>query len=488
VFRGLTDEGLADWDALASSGLLKRLVDAGELVATERADGDPLDALRAIDPQGEWVGALRHERVPFVSYPYEWTFSMLRDAALLQLAITRQALAAGLALKDATHYNVQWRGARPVFIDVGSYERARAGEPWLGYRQFCMLFLYPLLLEAYRGIPFQPWLRGSLEGVHPSQARSLLRGRDTFRGGVLKHVALHAKLERSHADGEKDVRRELKEAGFDKQLVEANLKALEKLVRGLETPEAKTEWSDYGTTCSYSDEDTRAKEDFVRTASGRCRRSLVWDLGANDGRYSRIAADVADYTVALDADQGVVLGAVVDDRQLQVGVVASLVAAAAGAEQLGLADREVADLGLGARLVAHLRLRLRHLPSAARAQHNGGQEQHAHRGGAQRAVHSRRPPHRFGPVTAGSVTRVQAEPNGPSGRSARRERRSSARPPSGGIRFGRRARLPIKEGAGRSGWKEGACAQDCPSTTSSRRRRPVRPGRSRSSTATCRRR
>ena len=150
VFRGLTAEGLADWDAFTSNGLQERLVDAGEVVATERRDGDALEALRALDPQGEWVAVLRHERMPFVSYPYEWTFSMLKDAALLQLAITRQAFAAGLGLKDATPYNVQWRGARPVFIDVGSFERAREGEPWLGYRQFCMLFLYPLLLEAYR--------------------------------------------------------------------------------------------------------------------------------------------------------------------------------------------------------------------------------------------------------------------------------------------------------------------------------------------------
>ena len=123
---------------------------------------------------------------------------MLMDAALLQLRVTREALAADLTLKDATPYNVQWRGAQPVFIDVGSFERARPGEPWLGYRQFCMLFLYPLLLEAYRGIPFQPWLRGSLEGIHPARPGRCSAGGTRF-GGVLKHVALHAKLERSHA-------------------------------------------------------------------------------------------------------------------------------------------------------------------------------------------------------------------------------------------------------------------------------------------------
>jgi hypothetical protein len=123
---------------------------------------------------------------------------------------------------------------------------------------------------------------------------------------VLRHVALHAKLEHSHAVGTTDVKRELREAGFDKRLVQANLKNLEKLVSGLEPAGGPTEWSDYGVTCSYSDEDTRAKEDFVRAVVLLRPRSLIWDLGCNDGRYSRIAAGGAKYTIALDADRGVV--------------------------------------------------------------------------------------------------------------------------------------------------------------------------------------
>jgi hypothetical protein len=288
---------------------------------------------------------------------------MLRDAALLQLRVTRDALGAGLALKDATPYNVQWRGAKPVFIDVGSFERARAGEPWLGYRQFCMLFLYPLLLESYKGIPFQPWLRGSLEGIHPAEARALLRGRDTLRGGVLKHVALHAKLERSHADGAKDVRKELREAGFQKELIEANLKSLEKLVSGLTAPAGATEWSDYGTTCSYSDNDTQAKEHFVRRAVHRRPRMLVWDLGCNDGRYSRIAAEGSTYTIALDADAGVVERLYLALKDVGSSTILPLLGDVAdpspglgwrGRERLPLDERGGPDLVLALALVHHL--------------------------------------------------------------------------------------------------------------------------------------
>ena len=123
---------------------------------------------------------------------------MLRDAALLQLELLLAALDEGLILKDATPYNVQWRGAKPVFVDVGSFERLREGEPWAGYRQFCMLFLYPLLLQAYRGFEPQPLLRGRLDGITPEQCRRLLSRRDLLRRGVLTHVHLHAKLERRY--------------------------------------------------------------------------------------------------------------------------------------------------------------------------------------------------------------------------------------------------------------------------------------------------
>jgi hypothetical protein len=363
IVRGLTAEGLADWEAFVASGLLARLAEAGEIVETTAAERSVLDCLRSVDPDGAWVAALRHERLPVVSYPYEWTFSMLKDAALLQLRVTKEALAADIALKDATPYNVQWHGTRPVFIDVGSFARAREGQPWLGYRQFCMLFLYPLLLEAYKGIPFQPWLRGSLEGIHPSEARALLRGRDTLRSGVLRHVALHAKLERNRADDAKDVQRELREAGFDKRLVEANLKGLEKLVTSLDPPSGPTEWSDYGATCSYSDEDTGAKEAFVRQAVLRRPRSLVWDLGANDGRYSRIAAEGSAYTIALDADRGVVdrlYRALRDESAMAILPLVGDVADPSpglgwrGGERLTLPERGRPDLILALALVHHL--------------------------------------------------------------------------------------------------------------------------------------
>ena len=200
-------------------------------------------------------------------------------------------------MKDASPYNVQWRGAEPVFVDVGSFERLREGEPWAGYRQFCALYLYPLLLQAYKDMPFQPWLRGRLDGIEPAEARALVSARDLLRRGVLAHVVLHSRLERRNAD--RPVRDELRRAGFKRELVVANVRRLEKLVARLDWRPRTSMWSSYGATTSYDDAEAERKEAFVRHAPGG---RLVWDLGSNDGRFARIAAERADYVLALDGD------------------------------------------------------------------------------------------------------------------------------------------------------------------------------------------
>jgi hypothetical protein len=297
ILRALSEDGLADWNALSGSKLFEDAVAERKLVATSRVGEASISGAAAV---------LEHERVPFVSYPYEWTFAMLRDAALLQLELLRRALVEDLTLKDSSSYNVQWRGVQPVFIDVGSFERLREGEPWAGYRQFCMLYLNPLLLQAYKGMDFRPWLRGSLAGIAPVEARRLLSFRDLFRRGVLTNVALHARLERKHSASERDVKTELRRAGFRKELIVANVRRLEKLVRRLEWKSGTTEWSGYEATTSYDEADAARKEAFVREVVHSREWGLVWDIGCNEGRHSRIAAENARYVVALDGDSGVV--------------------------------------------------------------------------------------------------------------------------------------------------------------------------------------
>jgi SAM-dependent methyltransferase len=303
VLRLLTEQGLADWRTLSASAAFDELVGDGSLVGTREADDvqNLPDALH-----GGVAAVLEHDVIPFVSYPYEWTFGMLRDAALLQLRILRLALEERMILKDSSPYNVQWRGTKPVFIDVGSFEQLRDGEPWAGYRQFCMLFLYPLLLQAWKDVPFQPWLRGNLSGISPQECRNLLSARDLLRRGVFTHVVLHGRLERRYEERDIDLKRELKSAGFNHTLILANVKRLEKLIGRLDWQPEHSAWSEYGPETSYSREDAERKASFVAQAVADERPGLVWDLGCNDGRHARIAAEHANYVVAMDADSVVV--------------------------------------------------------------------------------------------------------------------------------------------------------------------------------------
>jgi len=168
IHRSLSADGLADFRALLASGLL----DGDRIISTELL---PVTATggKAMLPT-DVAGVVRHARAPFVSYAYEWTFSMLRDAALLQLDLMLAALEHDLILKDASPYNVQFDGAATVFIDIGPFERLREEEPWVGHHQFCMLYLFPLPRAPVRrrctrasGLPFDPVDR---RGSSPARA------------------------------------------------------------------------------------------------------------------------------------------------------------------------------------------------------------------------------------------------------------------------------------------------------------------------------
>jgi hypothetical protein len=298
VLRGLSTEATEAYRVFEASGLLRSLTGSGKVVATWELVAGAVP--KELQNEG-WAMVLEHQPVPFVSYPYEWTFGMLKDAALLQLELLREALAHDLILKDATPYNIQFVGSEPVFIDLPSFVPYRRGETWIGYRQFCELFLNPLLLHAYRGLPFQQWLRGRLEGITPQACLDLMSRSDLLRGGVLAHVWLHAKAEGRLAPT-RNVTAGVAAAGFDKALILNNVCKLEKLVRRLRPRQGRSVWVGYREDNSYTEADQVAKEAIVRDLLTGIRPGLVWDLGANTGEFSRLAAGHAGYVVAMDSD------------------------------------------------------------------------------------------------------------------------------------------------------------------------------------------
>jgi len=308
VLRGLSDRAAADWERLCATTFFPRLIADGKVVATE-----PFDGIAPPSPRGDtWALVLEHERIPFVTYPYEWPFTMLRDAAALHLEILLAALDEGFSTKDGSAFNVQFTGVHPVFIDIGSFEPVTG--PWPGYRQFCRTFLFPLLIQAHLGIAFQPYLRGGIEGLLPADVAGMFGGRRKWKRGVLRNVVLHGALERRAQSGKTDrasseeVKAELRRSGFGVELAKATAKKLLKLVRSLDAARRGSTWDDYRDTCSYSDSDAAAKRAFVEQALSGTRPRTVLDLGANDGEYSMLAAVHADLVVAADADETVVDG------------------------------------------------------------------------------------------------------------------------------------------------------------------------------------
>lgn len=299
IYRALSASGLESWRAVEASRFFPRLVAKGRVVTTSTCDGaTPLAEL-----EGDWAGCLEHEALPLQSYPYEWSFEMLKDAALLQLDILAAALEEGFTLKDATPYNTLFRGSRPVFIDIGSFEPWTPGEPWIGYSQFCQLFLYPLLLCAYRDISFQGLLRGALDGIEPGEASRILSSwRDRTRPGVFRDVFLLAKLQHRTADSSTSARSQLRDVGFGKELILANVRRLRKVISGLAWSRSESEWATYAESNRYDEAERQRKEQFVLTAAGRKRPHIVWDLGANTGHYSRLVAPEADWVVAMEGD------------------------------------------------------------------------------------------------------------------------------------------------------------------------------------------
>jgi hypothetical protein len=281
-----------NYDQLMISGLYSSLVGSGSLIAHDEEEAVPHEdegAYKIIKPQ----------RIPFISYPYEWCFSQLREAALLTLRIEKETLRFGMTLKDSSAFNVQFIGARPVFLDTLSFEKYREGTPWVAYRQFCQHFLCPLALMSYRDIRLSQLLRVHLDGIPLDLASSILPKRTYARLALLSHIHLHARSQRFfetkrvHTRGQQVSRLGL--SGL--------IDSLETCVRSLRSPSPRSAWKEYyDIEGSYSSDALLHKKELVRDILGKIQPKTVWDYGANTGVFSRLASEMGIYTISLDSD------------------------------------------------------------------------------------------------------------------------------------------------------------------------------------------
>jgi hypothetical protein len=275
--------------------LYEKLVKAGLLVQHVEADEAPAD------PTGELAyKIIQPERVPFISYPYEWSFGQLKDAALATLSIQRRALKVGMSLKDASAYNIQFVRGKALLIDTLSFEIYKEGQPWVAYRQFCQHFLAPLALMALKDVRLNQLLRVYIDGVPLDLASQLLPPRTRFNFGLLTNIHLHAGAQKRFAYSGAEVK---SRAGtMSKQAMIGLIDGLDSAVRKLEWKPGGTEWGNYYDITNYSDAAFEHKKQLVGEWSAKVKPALVWDLGANTGVFSRVAGEGGAYVVSSDID------------------------------------------------------------------------------------------------------------------------------------------------------------------------------------------
>ncbi len=299
LYRQINQSGKVDYDLLMNSGLYEALQKEGLMVAHEEV------TLKAA--KGAYK-VIRPERVPFVSYPYEWTFVQLQQAALLTLQVLNLGIKHGMILKDSSAYNIQFVGNKPVFIDTLSFTAYETGKPWEGYKQFCEHFIAPLALAHYTSQDILKTLRVYIDGLPLQTVCSLLPRRAKFRPGLLAHLYIHGSAQKKHKQGGEAVGAKTKERKVSALAMEGLQSSLKSTVTKLRPPRIDSEWGEYYTFTNYSDDSFTHKRKTVAALLAQVtpKPEMVWDIGANNGEFSELAAEAGAYTVAFDIDANAV--------------------------------------------------------------------------------------------------------------------------------------------------------------------------------------
>lgn len=302
VFRAVSPLAIENFRAVDASGLLGELVESGRLIDW-----------RDVTDRGTWpvgtesaAAVLEHPRLPFVSYPYEWSFAGLRAAALLHLDIHLMALARDVTLSDASAYNVQFQGARPVFIDHLSFRPYREGEFWLAHRQFSEQFLVPLLFRSVLGIAHNAWYRGNVEGIPTGALAAVLPWHTRWRPRVAMHVTLPSTFQRRRfGAGNRALGGVTAGRRFSKNAMTEMLRGLHAWIGGLRPKDGASAWSGYTDDNVYSDDDAAAKRQTVADFIGAAGPGTVFDIGCNTGLFAETALGAgAAQVIGFETDPG----------------------------------------------------------------------------------------------------------------------------------------------------------------------------------------
>lgn len=353
LYRQVNPSYADSYDQLIQSGLYDALTKRKLLIPHEEAD----QTSTTTAPPAYRI--LKPTRIPFISYPYEWCFGQLKEAAMATLEIQKLSLEFGMSLKDSTAYNIQFVDNGALLMDTLSFEPLREGEPWVAYRQFCQHFLAPLALIAHRDTRLSCLAQRYIDGVPLDLASKLLPGKTYFRTSLLTHIHLHSKSQ-SHFQGKQVSSRRRKVSLIALMGI---LDSLETGVRKLSLRQSKTTWSEYYDETNYTKTAFEAKKRQVAQFIELAKPTNVWDLGANNGVFSRIAAAGQIPTVSFDFDPMAVEQNYLACKEAQVTNLLPLVMDLANpspaigwnnTERQSLLDRGPADLAMALALVHHL--------------------------------------------------------------------------------------------------------------------------------------
>lgn len=294
LYRQVNNVYREHYDMLINSGLYDELSKEKLLITHQEIKPESLN----INLNKELYKIIKPEKINFTSYPYEWCFSQLKDAALITLKIQKIALKYKMILKDASAYNIQFYKGKPIFIDTLSFEKYEEGTPWVAYRQFCQHFLAPLLLMSYKDIRLNQLLKVYIDGIPLDLASSLLPFKTRFSLSTLTHIHFHSKSQKH-----------FEEKNVDGNKYKVSMNGLLGIIDSLETKIQKltpksdaTEWGDYYNDTNYTDNSLEYKKTIVEEFIKKANPSSVWDLGANNGYFTRIASNNNIDSIAFDID------------------------------------------------------------------------------------------------------------------------------------------------------------------------------------------
>lgn len=290
LYRQVNQVYADNYDRLMQSGLYQLLTNKSSLIPHREIDEN-------ITGSPDWYKTIQPELVPFISYPYEWCFDQLKDAALLTLSIQRSAIDHGMILKDATPLNIQFRKGKPVFIDTLSFEQYDPKQPWIAYRQFCECFLFPLYLEFYLKIDVQKIMSTYLDGIPVEITSKMLPIKSGFNLGVWLHVHLQNNVRTSEASGREQ------QAKFDRKKMLNLISHLESIIHRFTSPKTSTSaWSNYYEKTILGRQYLQSKEKLFLDFTHDIGPVKVLDIGGNDGHFSKLLASQNCEVVTIDND------------------------------------------------------------------------------------------------------------------------------------------------------------------------------------------